>query len=104
MTRLREALPGFLDRFEVVIDGGMVTRSKPDPEGYRLAASRIGIPPADCIVFEDSLQGLQAGRAAGGRVVGLTTTWPEEAVAPYADLTAGSLAELTPLRLAALFD
>jgi mannitol-1-/sugar-/sorbitol-6-phosphatase len=48
-----------------------ITRPKPDPEGYLLAASRLGVPPADCLVVEDAPAGVAAGRAAGMRVVGV---------------------------------
>lgn len=51
-----------------------VSRGKPAPDGYRLAADRLGYGPSDCIVFEDAPAGAAAGRAAGARVVGLTTT------------------------------
>ena len=48
-----------------------VSASKPDPEGFLRAAEQLGIDPADCIVFEDSGAGIQAGLAAGMRVVGV---------------------------------
>ncbi|MFK3676229.1 HAD-IA family hydrolase [Microbacterium sp. NPDC090218] len=48
-----------------------VTASKPDPEGFLRAAEKLGIDPADCVVFEDSGAGIQAGLAAGMRVVGV---------------------------------
>lgn len=48
-----------------------VSASKPDPEGFLRAAELLGIDPADCIVFEDSGAGIQAGLAAGMRVVGV---------------------------------
>jgi beta-phosphoglucomutase family hydrolase len=60
--------------FRFVVDGGMVSRPKPDPEIYLRTAELLGLPPADCIVFEDSLAGVEAARAAGTRVVALTTT------------------------------
>ncbi|MFB3779520.1 MAG: HAD family hydrolase [Bryobacteraceae bacterium] len=60
--------------FRVVVDGGQVSRPKPDPEIYLRAAELLGMPPADCIVFEDSVAGVEAARAAGTRVVALTTT------------------------------
>jgi beta-phosphoglucomutase len=60
--------------FRVVIDGGQVKRPKPDPEVFLLAAGRLEMPPAACIVFEDSLAGAEAARAAGARVVGVATT------------------------------
>ncbi|WP_221358738.1 HAD family hydrolase [Streptomyces beigongshangae] len=51
-----------------------ITRGKPDPEPFLLAARRLGVDPARCVVFEDAPAGLQAGRAAGMRTVALTTT------------------------------
>lgn len=48
-----------------------VSRSKPDPEGYRLAARRLGHEASEAIVFEDAQAGLEAGRAAGAKVVGI---------------------------------
>lgn len=51
-----------------------VTRGKPDPEPFLLAAARLGADPARCVVFEDAPAGLAAGRAAGMRTVALTTT------------------------------
>jgi beta-phosphoglucomutase family hydrolase len=60
--------------FRAVVDGGQVSQPKPHPEIYLRVADILGIPPADCIVFEDSLTGVQAGVAAGMRVVGICTT------------------------------
>ncbi|MFI9758076.1 HAD family hydrolase [Streptomyces sp. NPDC051963] len=48
-----------------------VGASKPDPEGFLKGAAELGVDAADCIVFEDSAAGIQAGRAAGMRVVGV---------------------------------
>jgi sugar-phosphatase len=48
-----------------------VTRSKPDPEGYRLAAERLGRSAKEAIVFEDAQAGMEAGRHAGAKVVGV---------------------------------
>lgn len=50
-----------------------VSASKPDPEGFLLGARRLGVDPADCVVFEDSDAGIQAARAAGMRVIGVGT-------------------------------
>lgn len=60
--------------FEVVVTAGDVTRSKPDPQPYRLTAQRMGVAPARCLVIEDSLSGVRAARAAGCRVAALTTS------------------------------
>ncbi|MBQ0854345.1 HAD family hydrolase [Streptomyces sp. BH-SS-21] len=51
-----------------------ITRGKPDPEPFLLAARRLGVDPARCVVFEDAPAGLQSGRAAGMTTVALTTT------------------------------
>ncbi len=64
--------------FDTIVTGGDITRSKPDPEGYLLAAKRVGCNPEDCYVFEDSISGLAAGMAAGCTVIGLATTLPAE--------------------------
>lgn len=68
---------GLRKYFRAVVDGEQVARPKPDPEVFLRAAGLLGLPPADCIVFEDSLTGVEAARAAGARVVGLTTTHDE---------------------------
>jgi len=58
----------------VMITAEDVTRGKPDPQGYRLAAKRLGVDPADCLVFEDAPAGIGAGKAAGAEVVVITAT------------------------------
>jgi beta-phosphoglucomutase len=66
---------GLRPYFKEVLDGSMVSRPKPDPEIYRRASELLGIPPARCVVFEDSYSGVDAAVAAGMRVIGLTTTY-----------------------------
>lgn len=56
---------------EVAITAESVTASKPDPEGFLLAAEHLGVDAADCIVVEDSANGIAAGLAAGMRVIGV---------------------------------
>ena len=50
-------------------------RGKPAPDAYLLGAERLGVAPADCIVFEDAPAGVAAGKAAGATVIGLTTNY-----------------------------
>lgn len=69
-ARLREA---GIDA-PVVITADDITRGKPDPEPYLLAAGKLGVDPARCVVFEDAPAGLAAGRAAGMATVALATT------------------------------
>lgn len=78
MSRLIAADPELITYFDIIIDGSMVTKSKPDPQGYMMAAEALGLDNSDCFVFEDSLQGLSAGRASGSTVVGLATTFPRK--------------------------
>ncbi|GHJ15637.1 MULTISPECIES: HAD family hydrolase [unclassified Micromonospora] len=56
---------GLLDRFDTLVCAEDCTRPKPDPEGYLLAARRLGVDPADCLVFEDTTLGVEAATAAG---------------------------------------
>jgi len=60
--------------FREIVDARHVKRGKPDPEIYLQAADRLSMPPAQCIVIEDALLGVQAGLAAGMKVIGITTT------------------------------
>lgn len=60
--------------FDVIVDDTQVTKGKPDPEIYLTTAKALDVLPADCIVFEDSLSGVESARRAGMRVIGLTTT------------------------------
>lgn len=58
----------------VMITAEDVTDGKPDPAGYRLAAKRLGLEPADCLIFEDATVGIQAAEAAGAPLMIITTT------------------------------
>ena len=60
-------------RFPVVVSGSDVRRGKPDPEPYLLAARRLDVPPASCLVLEDSATGVTAAEAAGCFVVAVPT-------------------------------
>lgn len=57
--------------FDVVVDGTMIKNSKPDPEIFLLAASKLGLEPKDCVVFEDAEAGVEAALAAGMSCVGV---------------------------------
>ena len=65
-------------RFPAVVSGNDVRRGKPDPEPYLLAARRLGVPPARCLVLEDSIAGVGAAEAAGCAVVAVPTLRPIE--------------------------
>jgi len=57
--------------FDAVVDGTMIIKSKPDPEIFLLAASKVGVYPNECIVFEDAEAGVEAAIAAGMKCVGV---------------------------------
>ena len=80
---------GLLDRFDAVVDGCDISRGKPDPEAFLLAAERLGLPPEECVVVEDAAAGVEAARRAGMTAVGLggASALPG-AAAGFMDLTA----------------
>jgi beta-phosphoglucomutase len=57
--------------FDVMVDGNMIVNSKPDPEIFLLAASKLNVDPKNCLVFEDAEAGVEAALAAGMRCVGV---------------------------------
>ncbi|MEK4508731.1 beta-phosphoglucomutase [Paenibacillus anaericanus] len=59
------------DLFDAVIDGTKVSKAKPDPEVFLAASAALQLNPLDCVVFEDAEAGVQAGKAAGSKVVGI---------------------------------
>lgn len=65
---------GIRHYFKAVLDENYVTKGKPDPEIYIKAADVLQLPPAQCVVFEDALAGIEAGNAAGCKVVGVATS------------------------------
>ncbi|WP_296945678.1 HAD family phosphatase [uncultured Massilia sp.] len=70
-------------RFDTVVGATDVARGKPHPDVFLKAAERLGVDPADCIVFEDAPLGVEAARRAGMRAVVITTTLPAAAFAEY---------------------
>lgn len=62
---------GLLPLFDVIIDGNVVSASKPDPEVFLKGAEALQIPPHECVVFEDAVAGVLAARAGGMKVVGI---------------------------------
>ncbi|MFE7982726.1 HAD family hydrolase [Streptomyces cellulosae] len=94
--RLAEARLGAADILpKTLVAADDITRGKPDPEPYLLAARLLGVDPADCVVFEDAPAGLQAGRAAGMTTVALATTHRAEELT--ADLVVKDLSALSAL-------
>lgn len=67
--------------FDTIVSAARVTNGKPCPDCYLLAAKDLGVNPQNCIVFEDSFAGIEAGQSAGMNVIGLSTTHPTDQIA-----------------------
>ena len=93
MENVYRVHPEFRTLFDRVFTADDITRSKPAPDCYVNAAHCMSVEPAECVVFEDSLNGLKAARAAGTYVVALTTSCTEQEVAPLADRVVDDFAD-----------
>ncbi len=89
---------GMTPYFDTILDESFVTKGKPDPEIYLKAAAALGFDPANCIVLEDSLSGVAAGKAAGCKVVGISTTHTVQELAE-SDFVMADFEGITPLQL-----
>ena len=90
--------------FDVILDESDVEQGKPNPEIYLKVATRLGFEPSRCIVFEDSLSGVESARRAGAKVVGVATTHSEEELS-HTDFIIRDFIGLDPAHLfSSLFD
>lgn len=85
MENVYRKRPEFKTYFDAILTSEDFAESKPSPDCYQRAAQRFGLTKDECVVFEDSFNGLKSGRAAGMYVVGLATTNSPESIAPFAD-------------------
>lgn len=95
MQSLYRQHPDFPTLFDQIITGDMVTKAKPDPYCFLLGAKLLGVDIKDCIVFEDSRNGLIAGRASGAKVIGVATTLSADAVKELSDMTIDAVSQLS---------
>ena len=86
--------PDFPTHFDAIVTGEMVSEPKPSPECFLLGAQQLGIDIKNCVVIEDSINGLKAGMASGARVIGLTTTCTREAIAPHCHLVMCDISDI----------
>jgi len=70
------------DKFDVLVCAGDYTNAKPDPEPFLLAAQKLNVPPASCLVFEDTAMGIQAATAAGMQSVRILQPWERKQAQP----------------------
>lgn len=101
MQNVFRALPNFRSDFDAILMAEDFKHAKPAPDCYLQAAQTLGARPEECVVFEDSENGLKAARAAGAKVVGLSTTLPRARVEALADVVIPDFANLTPAALEA---
>jgi sugar-phosphatase len=94
LMEVRLAAAGFTAP-AVLVTADDITRGKPNPEPYLVAADKLGVDPTRCLVVEDAPAGLRAGRAAGAATVAVVTTSTAEELAPLADLVVPDLSELS---------
>ena len=84
--------------FPIILDDSFVENGKPNPEIYIKCAAALGFEPENCVVFEDSISGVQAGNAAGAKVVGVATTHTHEELSST-NLVIDDFTDLDPLTL-----
>ena len=75
MAKVKEAHPELYTMVDHIFTANSFSHSKPHPECYLTGAAYFNASPEDCIVFEDSMHGLEAGNRAGMKVIGLATTY-----------------------------
>ncbi len=83
-----------IDAWDAVVTGEEVTHKKPAPDLFLLAASKLGLSPAECIVVEDAVNGIQAAKAAGMRCVAVAQTFPPDRLGE-ADRVRNSVAQMS---------
>jgi beta-phosphoglucomutase-like phosphatase (HAD superfamily) len=84
--------------FPTILDDSFVEHGKPNPEIYIKCAAALGYPPSHCIVFEDSISGVAAGKASGAKVVGVATTHTHKELAET-DYIIDDFTNLDPVHL-----
>ena len=94
--------PEFKNLFDAILTSEDFDRSKPDPDCYLKAAERLGANADECIVFEDSFNGLRSGRAAEMKVVGLATTNSVESIRSLSDIQISDYREMDYDQLSSL--
>lgn len=86
---------GLFEAVRHTVTASDIQRGKPDPEPYQKGAAKLGLAPADCIVIEDAAAGVKSAKAAGARVIGVTTTTTAEQLhGAGADSIAANCAQL----------
>ena len=91
-----------VELFDVMLTGNDVTKGKPDPQVFFMAAEKMSVEPGSCVVFEDAVLGVEAGKRAGMKCVGVDRHGNPERL-KKADLVVGDLGEVTVEKIKDLF-
>lgn len=88
---------GIMDQFDAIADGNDIQHSKPDPEVFLVAANKLGLEPASCVVVEDAFAGIEAAKRGGFAAAGIG----DAAKDPEADYVLSVLSDILPIALPA---
>ena len=102
MTNVYQRHPEFETFFDVILTSEDFKRSKPDPDCYLTAAAHFSVSHNQCVVFEDSINGLKAGNAAQMKVCGLATTNSVEVIKPLSDMVMNDFVGMSYEKLSAM--
>ena len=95
MDKLAMQHPDFLNHFNAMVTGNMVSKSKPDPECFLRGAEMIGVDIKDCVVCEDSPSGILAGLNSGAKVIAIATTLRRKDINKDAHKIVDSIADIS---------
>lgn len=103
MESVFRAHPEFKSLFDAILTSEDFAESKPSPDCYLKGAERFGVSPDDCVVLEDSINGLKSGRAAGMYVVGLTTTNSKDNIESLSNIQISDYQDINYQKLSTLW-
>lgn len=98
MADVRKSVADFDSLFDVIVTAEFTARSKPAPDCFLKGAELLGREPEECVVFEDSRNGMKAGRAAGMLTIGVATTFGRDVAAELADVVIDNFVGIAPSR------
>ena len=92
---------GIVECFQIIVSGRDVKEGKPNPQGFLMAAKKLNVSPADCVVIEDAIAGVAAAKSAGMKCLAVTNTNPKGSLAE-ADLVVDTLEGITAIDITGL--
>lgn len=104
MANVYRAHPELVSMVDRILTADMFTQSKPHPQCFLLGAEVFGSPIENCVVFEDSFHGIEAGNRAGMKVIGLATTNPTSAIEDKASMVIPDFVDFSYEKMMAVLD